>query len=221
MKKLIAAIGHSIVRTPQGSWIPSELYQEIEWPEGMGGRPERTFIHAPDLDPNSPSAYLGGGRWVVEALARLWFLDHSADVAFIGGRPQEMDEKFGREVETISEASVMKHRFIQRLRYLNPSHSVAAVDIGGTRNTADDAREILRLANNYDQNVIVAMAFRLPRLRLLLGATSRVTCCDAEQFLPEHFDEFVAMNRSVAYATTMDQERHGVMRLHAANHRSE
>jgi hypothetical protein len=220
MKRLIATIGHSIVRIADGTWIPSGLYQAVE--NGPNGRIIRTFVHQPDLDPNAPNAYLGGGQAVVKALFKLWREDERADIAIIGGRPRQMDTLFGAEVLAITEASVMAEYFhlLAHEAQVNPPFVRV---IGGTRTTEDDMRELLQLARDYEQTTVIAMSFRLFRARLsmkfavtdrdIADVAERVIFCDAEQFLPEMLDDFVAMNQSAAYARTMVKERSGVREL--------
>ena len=218
-KKLILTIGHSVVRTDNGQRIPSPLYQEITRPGGPDGKMERTHVHRPDLDPNAENAYLGGGQAVVEALHCLWHLDPIVDVAIVGGRPASM-ERFGAEIATITEASVMAE-------YFAPSGFTIDV-IGETRNTEEDMREVLALAAMHDRTCLVAMGFRLPRVRLYLReaalsnpkfipAARTIDLIGAEQFLPLQFDDLVAMHRSAAYARTMSQERFDVRRLLGVN----
>jgi len=223
LRKLIAAYGHTIVKGQNG-WQPSDLVQEIEPREHPDDRVVRTHIHRPDLDPNSDIAYLGGGKAVVKAVHRLWLEDSTASIAFIGGIPPSMKKKFGNEIIPVSGAKIMSEAIVM-CGYL----SQAADVIGKTETTEDDTRELLKLAERHDQATVVAMAFRLPRCRLLLkdyvrrngsdaaAIAERVSFVDAEQFLPEMFDEFVAMNQSKAYALTMAQERFGIQKLLATN----
>ena len=222
MKKLILTIGHSIVRRINGTWIPSEIYQNVNWPDGLGGRTCRTFLHQACLGPDANNVYLGGGQAVVKALFELWQNNQSADVAIIGGRPHHMDLLFGAEVANISEASVMSDYFIKIASEAKIEKLPTINAIEGTRTTEDDICEALRLAQDYKQITVIAMSFRLFRAQLLMKdfvrknndfsvAASSILFRDAEQFLPEMFDEFVKMNQSAAYARTMSQERQGVL----------
>jgi len=216
-RRLLLTIGHTVVRREDsGVWIPSALYQEVTRPDGPDGRIERTHVYRPGLDPNGANAYLGGGQAVVSALHRLWNLDGDADVAVIGGTPPSMTKHFGAEVADVTEAGVMA-------KYFAPA-GILVTAIGGTRNTEDDMRELMKLAQSYERTTVVAMGFRLPRVRLflrdfalrnpsLLATARNVDFSDAEQFLPEQFDDFVAMHQSAAYRRTMSQERFDVRRL--------
>lgn len=221
MKKLVLTIGHSIVRTVGERWIPSEIYQTVERPNGLSGGVYRTFLHHPSLDPNADNVYLGGGQVVVKALLALWQCNMSADVAIIGGRPHHMDRLFGNEIATISEASVMSDYFLRIATKAGIEKLPTINVVEGTRNTEDDIREGLKLAQNFEQTTVIAMSFRLFRAQLLMKdvvqknegfaeVASRIIFRDAEQFLPEMFEEFVRMNQSMAYARTMSQEQHGV-----------
>lgn len=219
MKKLILTIGHTVVRTSEGLWIPSEIYQTVEHQEG---RICRTFLHHCCVDPDASNVYLGGAQAVVKALFKLWQSNSNADIAIIGGRPHQMDRFFGTEVANISEASVMSDYFIKVAQEAKFKKQPVITVIEGTRNTEDDIREGLKLAQGYDQTTVIAMSYRLMRAQLLMQdfvkknkefseTASHMTFCAAEQFLPEMFDEFVTMNQSAAYARTMSQERHGVI----------
>jgi hypothetical protein len=214
---LLAAFGHTVVRTGE-KWIPSGMYQRVEWPDGPEGKIERTHIDDPHLDSNAPDAYLGGGQVVVKALHRLIEGHPSADVAIIGGTPLSMQKRFGSEAP--SEAWVMSD-------YLNSiaGRDYGAIVVGETRTTEEDTRALLDLmyAAAYDRAMVVCMGFRLPRARLLLRHVAhrsnhtdflhRIVLVDAEQFLPERFSTFVEMNQSAAYRLTMSQEQFGVAKL--------
>ena len=210
---LIAGIGHTIIKMDDGTWRPSATYQEIYPQNDPQRKIERTHLHQPNLTPDMPTAYLGGGQNVVQAM-QIASNKYPYDIAFIGGRPASMDKAFGAEVENITEASVMAEYFGS-----NVSHIV-----GGTKTTEDDINELMKLAGNYNRTTLVAMGFRLVRCKLLLQdhvrknpnnveIARRISLADAEQFLPEKFDEFVEMNQSPAYKLTMSQERYGVIRL--------
>ena len=210
---LIAGIGHTIIKMDDGTWLPSATYQEILPRKDPGEKIKRTHIHKPNLTPDMPTAYLGGGQNVVQAM-QIASYKYLYDIAFIGGRPASMDTAFGAEVENITEASVMAQYFGGKVSHI----------IGGTKTTEDDINELVRLAENYSGTTLVAMGFRLVRCRLLLHdymkknpdnarIAGRISLVDAEQFLPGKFDEFVEMNQSPAYKLTMSQERFGVIRL--------
>lgn len=217
-KVLLATVGHTVVQRADGVWIPSRIYQEVIWLK-TGGPIERTHLDSPSLDPNGENAYLGGAEMVCRAMAKLAHIHPDADTAFIGGRPSSMNKRFGDSVSHVTESSVMAEYFLEIL--------------GGERdalyrtdscNTETDIRDLERIASQYDQTLLVGMGFRLPRCRALFESyirshpecsdtASRLTFVDAEQFLPEHFDEFVAMNQSKGYANVMSQERFGVAKL--------
>ncbi len=222
MKKIILAFGHSIIRTSRGTWMPSGIYQTIEYHK-PSGKIRRTFLDQVISDPNSQNAYLGGGQAVVRALFTLWGSSRSSDVAFVGGRPYHMDKIFENAVSNISEATVQA-KYFKTLFESTHSPQPEIFVKEGTRNTEDDMREILKLTKGYDQATVVAMSFRIFRAKLLMeefvknnqqfvDAASRLTFCSAEQFLPELFDEFVTMNQSAAYTRTMEQERSGVLAM--------
>lgn len=213
---LIVAIGHSIVQYPDCMWIPSDPIQEITEHDGVI---ERTYIHNPGLDPDAPTAYLGGGQAVVQALARLWQRD-LCDVAIVGGRPKAMDKRFGVAVKDISEASVMAKHLETFFQGTAPEVMV----IGGTSKTEDDVQELLELKRRYDYRsaTVVVMSFRLARCQLILDTFARrgygmaahgVHFVSAEQYLPERLDEFERIRNSAAWRRTMTRERAGVEAL--------
>ena len=159
---------------------------------------------------------------MVKALFSLWQNDRNADVAIIGGRPHHMDSLFKEEVSNISEASIMSDYFIKIGRETKIENVPAITVVDGTRNTEDDICEVMKLSQYYDHITVIAMSFRLFRVQLLAqdfvrknekfsDELSRMIFRDAEQFLPDMFDNFVKMNQSAAYARTMLQERQGVM----------
>ena len=229
MKNLILTIGHSVVRTASGIWIPSEIYQTVNFSDCPKGGISRTFFHQWGLDPDAHNAYLGGGQVVIRALFELWQEKQSADIAIIGGRPHHMDFLFKEEVANISEASVMSDYFINIAQEAGIEKLPSITIIERTRNTEDDICEALKLAQCYSQTTVIAMSFRLFRAQLLMQdfvcknkefveTASCMIFRDAEQFLPEMFDQFVRMNQSAAYVKTMLQERQGVMaKLYGSN----
>ncbi len=216
----IATVGHTIVQRADGKWIPSRIYQEIEWVE-QGGPIERTHIDKPDLDRNSQNAYLGGAEVVCRAMAKLAMIQPSAEIGFIGGRPPSMNKRFP-EVTDLTESSVMADFFSEVIGEDRKIHF--PFEISDSCNTGTDMRDLARFARSYYHMFVICMGFRLPRCRALLkdhirrngdvlDSLRHVTFVDAEQFLPEMFDEFVDMNQSEAYANTMSQERFGVRKL--------
>ena len=219
MRTLLATFGHSAV-IDDDKWMPSALFQEVEFPEGRGGRIVRTHLHRPALTGNKDEAYLGGGRMCVKALFHLSRIHRDAHLLITGGRPRSMEERFAGKVGGVSEASVMRAYFNE---LAGQARSVKIV--AESRTTEDDATAILDVVQSgqFETAIVVGMGFRLPRARLILerlaertkrtSVADRVQFVDAEQFLPEHFDEFVAMNQSAAYALTMRQERYGVEKL--------
>jgi len=219
VRTLLATFGHSVV-TDGDKWLPSELFQEVEFPEGREGRVVRTHTHRPALRGNEENAYLGGGQMCVKALFHLSRIHRDAHLMITGGRPRAMDHRFGLSVSKISEAGVMRAHFNDLAGQARNVKIVAE-----SRTTEDDATAILDIVESgrFDVALVVGMAFRLPRARPILNrlaertkrtdVADRVQFVDAEQFLPEHFDEFVAMNQSAAYALTMRQERHGIQKL--------
>lgn len=218
MRKLLATFGHTIV-TDGKTWMLSGLFQEVEFPEGRDGRIVRTHLHRL-LIGNEENAYLGGGKMSVEALFRLSRVHSDAHLVITGGRPRSMEERFAGKIGRVSEASVMRAYFNE---LAGESRNVKIV--AESRTTEDDATAILDIVENgrFDFAIVVGMGFRLPRARLILNRLAertkrtdiadRVHFVDAEQFLPEHFDEFIAMNQSAAYARTMKQERYGIQKL--------
>jgi hypothetical protein len=221
---LISTIGHTVVlREEEGTWIPSRIYQEVRWLKA-GGPIERTHIDKPDLDPNGESAYLGGAEVVCRAMAKLAKSLPEADNAFIGGRPPSMNKLFGEAVSYFTESSVMRDFFLQVLG--EERTTLLPFDVTDSCNTETDMRDLEAIARQYDQTIVVCMGFRLPRCRALFESyvrnsgtqesaetARRLTFIDAEQFLPELFDEFVEMNQSQGYRNVMSQERFGVMKL--------
>ena len=97
-------------------------------------------------------------------------------------------------------------------------------DVANSYSTETDMRDLEIFARQYDHTLLVGMGFRLPRCRALFqdyirrnpdcaDTLSRITFCDAEQFLPEMFNEFVDMNQSRGYANVMSQELFGLKKL--------
>lgn len=195
------------------------MYQEVVWLK-PGGPIERTHIDK-RLDPDGENSYLGGAEIVCRAMARLAKIYPDADTAFIGGRPPSMKKRFP-QVTHLHESSVMAEFFKKMLG--EERNILFPFDVTDSCNTGTDMRDLAAIGREYDQTIVVCMGFRLPRCRALFEdylrnnphhaeTGLRVTFADAEQFLSELFDEFVVMNQSHAYASTMSQERFGVQGL--------
>lgn len=215
-KHLIALIGHSVVRLSNGDFLPSDLIQEVS--PTREGKFLRTGIDNPDLDWNSPSAYLGGGKAVVQAAMTC---HRDEDLVIIGGRAAYLDNV--ADDKDITEASVMREEL--RRAGLDELWQRAKM-VGDTRTTEDDMRTILTMTQeeSYELTKVILMTFRIPRASALMAdivarspglaqAAERVALVAAEMYLPDLRARFEKMIASAAYRRTMSNEQEGIRKL--------
>ena len=219
MKLHIIAIGQSTEYTYEGPgqkkiWYPSNLIIETQHQDPGEKWVIRTHRATPDLDPDSPNAYLGGGKIVVRALANLLEKRADAHATIIGGTPPSMG------ITDVTEAVVMRD-------YLREQYGATATPVTDTKTTEEAMQKLLELAHAdqaHDLTFVLTMGFRIRRCALHMhalerkfpkyaGATSRIFFLDAVAQLPEDDELYAGIETTKAYKRTITQEMLGIEKM--------